>query len=112
MRNYYSAPCFIDITTTKKCNLKCDYCSVSASPSNKNENELSLDDFKRIFKEMDSLNVHRVSLSGGEPFTRSDFFDILDEAVKYKFAKIINSNGTLITDLIAQRLSNYNFDRI
>lgn len=112
MRDFYSAPCLIDMTITKKCNLKCDYCCVESSPDINTEEELSVDEFKILFKEFDELNVHRISLSGGEPFIRSDFFEILEEALKYKFAVVINTNGTLITDEIAKKLSKYKFDRI
>ncbi|WP_291736313.1 radical SAM protein [Clostridium sp.] len=110
MRDFYKSPCFIDITTTKRCNLRCDYCSVSAG--NCYEDELNLEEFKKLFKEVHDLNIHRISLSGGEPFTRSDFFDILNEATKYDYATIINSNGTLITEEIAKKLTRYNFNRI
>lgn len=75
MRDFYKSSCFIDITTRKRCNLRCDYCSVPAE--NCYEYELNLEEFKKLFKEVHDLNMHRISLSGGEPFTRSDFFDIL-----------------------------------
>lgn len=112
MREYYSAPGLVDISVTRRCNLKCEYCSASAGPSFNSDNELTLTDFKRIFEEIDNLNVHRISLSGGEPFVRGDFFDILKEAVKHNFSTVINTNGTLITDEVAKKLSYYDFDRI
>lgn len=112
MRQFYSAPCLIDISITKRCNLCCEYCYASASPQIDSNEELTVEEFKDIFKQIDDLNVHRISLSGGEPFVRNDFFNILEEAVKYKFCTIINTNATLITDSIAKRLTKYNFDRI
>ena len=112
MRNFFTAPALVDIALTNRCNLKCNYCSASSGESTLNNNELTLHDYKTLFKDLDKMNVHRISLSGGEPFVRSDFFEILKETQQYSFAKIINTNGILITDSISKELTKYNFDRI
>lgn len=112
MRKALSAPVLADISLTNRCNLKCDYCYASSGDDNYRVEELTLDNYKSIFKQLDDMNVHRISLSGGEPFVRKDFFEILNEAQKYKFAIIINSNGTLINDKVAEGLKSYRFDRI
>ena len=112
MREYFKTPAIVDISITQKCNLHCDYCSASAGPNAETNNEMSLDDYRRLFKELDDLHVLRVSISGGEPLIREDFFDILEEACKYDYATVINTNGTLITDELAYKLTKYSFDRI
>lgn len=81
----------MDISATKRCNLNCDYCSACAEPGYDSSKELSLEEFKVIFKEINDLNVHRISLAGGEPFVREDFIDILAEATKYRFSTIITN---------------------
>jgi MoaA/NifB/PqqE/SkfB family radical SAM enzyme len=45
-------------------------------------------------------------------FVREDFFEILREAQQYKYAITINSNGTLITEEVAKKLSRYRFNMI
>jgi radical SAM additional 4Fe4S-binding domain len=112
MRKNFSAPVLADISLTNRCNLKCEYCYASAGDECKAEEELTLDKYKELFKQLDDMNVHRISLSGGEPFVRNDFFDILNEAQKYKFAIVINSNGTLISEAVSRKLREYRFDRI
>lgn len=112
MRKFYSSPALIDISLTNRCNLKCEYCYAASSPTELKDKELSIEDYKRLFKELDQLKVHRISLSGGEPFIREDFFEILEEANKYSFAIVINTNGILINDNIATKLTKYRFDRI
>lgn len=112
MRKCLSAPILIDTSITRKCNLNCEYCSASANSTMDTSDELTLEEFKDIFNQIDDLNVHRISLGGGEPLMRKDFFDILGEAVKHRFCTIINTNATLITDSVAQKLTNYDFDRI
>ena len=112
MRKTLTAPVLADIYLTNRCNLKCEYCYASAGDEKYIIEEMTIGDYKKIFEQLDEMNVHRISLSGGEPFERKDFFDILEEAGKYKFAIVINSNGTLISDDIAKRLREYRFDRI
>ena len=58
------------------------------------------------------MDVPRVAVTGGEPFRREDIFEILESFNKYKFTKVLNTNGTLITDKVAKRLSQLNLDRI
>ncbi|MGO1368718.1 MAG: radical SAM protein [Senegalia sp. (in: firmicutes)] len=112
MRDSYEAPALVDISITNRCNLSCEYCYASASPDVEINDELTLSDFKKLFFELDKMNVHRISLSGGEPFIREDFFDILFEAQKYDFAIVINTNGSFITDYFAKKLKKYRFDRV
>lgn len=112
MRKALSAPVLADISLTNRCNLKCEYCYASAGDESYKIDELTLENYKSLFKQLDDMNVHRISLSGGEPFARKDFFEILGEAQKYKFAIVINSNGTMINDKTADELRKYRFDRI
>lgn len=112
MREYLSAPILVDISTTNRCNMRCKYCYASSSPEEDKYSELSKDEFTNLFNELDKMRVHRISLSGGEPFIRNDFFDILSSASKCHFAIVINTNGSLITDSIAYELKKYRFDRI
>jgi len=111
-KRYYSAPALVDISLTRRCNLKCSYCYASGTPDADKNEELHLENFSALFNDLDSINTHRIALSGGEPFMREDFFNILDLTQRHKFAKIINTNGMLIKDDIAKKLSTYDIDRI
>jgi len=109
---FYSSPSLVDISLTKRCNLRCSYCYASAEPEVDKNDELTLCELSALFNNLDDINTHRISLSGGEPFVREDFFDILSLTQKHKFAKIINSNGMLIKEDEAKKLRNFDFDRI
>ena len=50
MRNFFTAPALVDIALTNRCNLKCNYCSASSGESTLNNNELTLHDYKTLFK--------------------------------------------------------------
>ncbi|CEN29469.1 radical SAM/SPASM domain-containing protein [Lactococcus piscium] len=112
MRNYFSTPLLIDVCITNRCNLNCDYCSAESGPFASKKNEMSIEEIDGLFRQFDDLKVPRVAVTGGEPFIREDALDILEKFSKYNFAKVLNTNGTLITDKIARRLSKFNLDRI
>ena len=112
MREYLSASVLADMSLTNRCNFKCAYCYASAGDDAYRVEEMSVEDYKSVFEQLDKMNVHRISLSGGEPFVRKDFFDILAEAERHKFAIVINTNGCLINEEVAKKLRNHRFDRI
>ncbi|WP_246092701.1 radical SAM protein [Terrilactibacillus laevilacticus] len=93
MRKVYNGPALIDIALTNRCNLKCDFCYASAGVNSSAKGEISVSDYDKLFKVFSNMNVLRISLSGGEPFSRRDFFEILERAGKYNFGIIINSMG-------------------
>ena len=112
MRKYYNSPSLVDISVTNRCNLNCDFCYASSSIDESKKNEISIERLSIFFKELDSMNVHRVSITGGEPFIREDIFDILYDFNKFNFAKVLNTNATLIDSNISKKLSKLNLDRI
>jgi SynChlorMet cassette radical SAM/SPASM protein ScmE len=57
-----------------------------------------------FFKELGTLSVQRVTLSGGEVFTRPDLFILIDEIIMNKMRYGLCSNGTLITDEVIASL--------
>lgn len=111
MRNFYKSPSLIDISITNRCNLKCGFC-YAESKVETYSNELNTEELKKIFEEIDKLNVHRVAISGGEPFVRKDIFDIIENFTSHDYSTIINTNATLINDSIAKNLKKYEIDRI
>ncbi len=91
-----SRPRTIDISLTGRCNLRCQYCFYN------NEmialEDLSTEDWFSFFQEIGSLAVRHVTLSGGEVFTRPDFFDLIDGVIENRMRYSILTNGTLITE--------------
>lgn len=61
----------INLSVTDRCNMKCKICNIWKKP----KTELSLNDFKPIFRKFRNLNW--VSFTGGEPFLRNDLVDIV-----------------------------------
>lgn len=87
-----------------ECNLNCKHCRVSE----KNDNEkLSLKEAKSLLSELWYNGTTMLNLSGGEPFLRSDIFEILDFAQKFEDI-VITTNGTLLNEEKCKKLSTYN----
>ncbi|MCF8079084.1 MAG: radical SAM protein [Desulfobacterales bacterium] len=72
-----------------------------------NHDDFTLEEIKRIVKEVARLKIFSVAVFGGEPFIRSDIFDILNEISSYPINLTINTNGTLIDEKIAEKLAPY-----
>lgn len=112
MRDYTPHPLLVDVCVTNRCNLNCSYCSAESGPFASKKGEMTVEKIEELFQELDSMNVPRVGVTGGEPFIRDDILEILRNFDKHKFAKILNTNGNLITDKIAKELSKLQLDRI
>ena len=61
---------------TSRCNQHCPYCY--NEKYSKEFSELTIDDIKKIAKELDLLHISGVTLSGGEPFLHSDLYNVLE----------------------------------
>ena len=88
---------------TGRCNFRCRHCFVSAPDAR--FGELPLEDCLRIIREMAEIGVQAVTLTGGEPLVREDFFRIVDELVKNNIQiTMIATNGALVTDRLLDQL--------
>jgi radical SAM protein with 4Fe4S-binding SPASM domain len=82
---------------TGLCNLNCRHCYME-SPAGR-YGELPLTDMVRFIEQFEQANVICVSLTGGEPFLRTDILDIITILTKKKICiSQIFSNALLITD--------------
>jgi radical SAM protein with 4Fe4S-binding SPASM domain len=100
---------------TERCNLKCLHC-YQGQPS---AEELTFEQLCLIIEQFESLlkklqaqrrakKIHGlINVTGGEPFVRQDFFDLLQqfEEKREYFRFGILTNGTLIDSEVARRLS-------
>ncbi|MDI6723989.1 MAG: radical SAM protein [Methanobacterium sp.] len=98
--------CQLDLTYN--CNLDCIHCYVSKE----NRQEMKKSDIMDILDQLADLGTLYLGLSGGEIFTREDFFEIAEYARELHFALNISTNGTLINNEIADKLSRLNPNRI
>ncbi len=84
---------------TRRCNLRCAHCYISAGPNAETDGELSTDECLRIADEILAINPRPLFiLSGGEPLLRKDLAIIARHAVDGGATVTVGTNGTLLDD--------------
>lgn len=91
--------CHFDLTY--RCNLNCVQCYVVRE----DHPELSTSEIKDILDQLTKAGTLYLTFSGGEIFTREDFFQIAEYARRLHFALKLMTNGTLIDEQIADRVA-------
>ncbi|MCP4718443.1 MAG: radical SAM protein [Desulfobacteraceae bacterium] len=86
-------PLTIDIDITNQCNCACIHCNKFPNTPGK---ELTMEQISILINELYELGVAEISLTGGEPLCRRDWFDIVKSACSYPgLSVILNTNGLL-----------------
>ncbi len=93
-----SAPSFLYLNLTEKCNLRCTHCY--GSFGSKKEGELVKEDFQRIIKELSHLGVFYANICGGEPTQSPYFKDVLHFLQEEKLHYMLTTNGLINTKLL------------
>lgn len=96
---------------TNKCNLRCSHCYQEDYTDSLDMSIQELNDIAdKLFYTLSKWGKKGdISITGGEPFIRKDLFlflEYLDSSEEVSNLDIL-SNGTLITDEIAERLKNF-----
>jgi MoaA/NifB/PqqE/SkfB family radical SAM enzyme len=108
--NYLTAPVFVWWDITRKCNFNCTYCYAHTDAAadgyvfNPDNYELATKEVLTLIKELAELGIFAIYFTGGEPFIRPDFLDILDFAQRNRLAIMLNTNGWFINEPIAKYL--------
>lgn len=95
---------------TIRCNLKCKACYSGGNTSlKKNINdELSLDEYKKLVDDLYDIGIRYFDISGGEPFLCDFLYDLIRYIKTYPDTVVLLvSNGTLIS-----KVKDINFDVI
>lgn len=90
---------------TRTCNLRCLHCYTD-SDARRYAGELSTEQALDVVEDLARFQVPAVLLSGGEPLLRHDFWTLLTAAREKGLRCVLSTNGTLISEEIAQRLKN------
>lgn len=90
---------------TRRCNLKCVHC-YSRSEDLDYRGELSFEEGKALIDDLAAFGSPVILFSGGEPLVRRDILDLIRYAVKSGRRAVVSTNGTLITESLAEQLSD------
>lgn len=99
---------------TYNCSEKCIHCyNIGAAHTDEDINRrdvikgLSLDDYKKIIDQLYDQGLFRVTLTGGDPFSNPDVWDIIDYLYYKEVAFDIFTNGQRITEKCFQLANLY-----
>lgn len=94
---------------TGRCNLYCRHCYMSAPQAK--YGELTTDQCLGIIDQIAAANIGRVSLTGGEPLVREDFWQLVDALRERRIVIAqIYTNGLLVTDALLEQLQARGID--
>ncbi len=84
---------------TKRCNLACAHCYISAGSWHAADDELSTDQCLRILDEILDVNPNpMLILTGGEPLLRDDLETLAERASARGATVVVGTNGTRLTN--------------
>ena len=90
------------IDLTYRCNNRCRHCWLW---SDNGEKELTTEEIIRLINDARALGCREWAISGGEPMLRPDFPEIFDYITSHAKTYSLNTNGTLITEEIAELMT-------
>lgn len=89
---------------TKTCNLECVHCYADAEIRRFN-GELSTEEAEAMIRDLASINVPALLISGGEPFVRPDVLHLAEYAMSLGVRVTFSTNGTLIDEKRAAHIA-------
>ena len=105
---------YVRIAVTDRCNLRCFYCMPAEGiPYEPKAHLLSYEEITRLLSVLGTLGFQKVRFTGGEPFLRKDFMQLLVNTASLEAYKAIHitSNGTLLQQHI-ERLKELGITKI
>lgn len=102
-------PLTLTMELTPYCNFRCVMCYVRLSPDQaKNQGELlNCDQWLRIAEQAKAMGTLNLTLTGGEPFTHPEFWQIYEQLNKMGFLICVLSNGYLINEDVIENFKKY-----
>ena len=104
-------PYEIELDVTYRCNLKCKMCYVPDwnKKNSHSKDSLSTTRIKALIDEFVEIGVKSIVITGGEPLLRNDIYEIIKYISKKGIKGCLQTNGTLLTENIAELLCKNNW---
>ena len=93
-------PLSVHLDLTYRCNERCEHCYLEHD----DRGEMTTAEIRDLLRQFEEAGVFFLTLSGGEPLIRRDFFEILGCARAQRFNVKLKTNGILIRENEARRL--------
>ncbi|MCM8820646.1 MAG: radical SAM protein [Candidatus Omnitrophica bacterium] len=106
----FAEPLMVVWNITGRCNLRCQHCYEDAGILSKGlPAELTEEEKVRVMEEIVKTNIPTFAFAGGEPLMDPTFWNIAEIGKRAGLYMSINTNGTLITEEVAERLKEVGF---
>lgn len=94
---------------TRKCNMNCDFCAISANDKMRPEKEFKLEDIQhKVVPFLQENKPHKMILTGGEPLIKGQIAEITKALRNGVTCPIIlQSNGLALTPELIEQLKEY-----
>ncbi|HXH84290.1 MAG TPA: radical SAM protein [Candidatus Tectomicrobia bacterium] len=93
---------------TRRCNLECAHCYLSAHAGADTRGELTTAECRRVIDEIARVNPHVfLILTGGEPLLRRDLFEVAGYAAGKGFTTVLGTNGVLLREREARLMREH-----
>lgn len=102
-------PIQVSIEVTRRCPLECLHCynNLPMSDADARRREMTTQDHFRLLDELVDIGCFWILYTGGEIFARKDFLEIYTYAKKKGFLITLFTNGTIMTEEIADYLTEW-----
>ena len=97
---------------TDHCNLCCSHCWITPKYSEQPHDGTPLEFLKKAVSEARPLGLQTVKLTGGEPFLYRHLSELIEFLAEEQLSVLIETNGTLITRGMVERLKSCDVDQI
>lgn len=94
---------YLLLNITNICNLACKHCYLG-KPGNL---EIDIDIFEKAVSQFETMGGLKLMISGGEPLLHSRFWELMEILPSYELRVVLLSNGTMIDETAARKLSVY-----
>ena len=103
------------IAVTRKCNLNCSFCHGEGEERHEKntKSEMTVGEIAKMAKIAVGLGIRRIKLTGGEPLTRKDIVEVVEELDKIPDLEDLSmtTNGSLLSSL-AEELCTSGLKRV
>jgi radical SAM protein with 4Fe4S-binding SPASM domain len=102
-------PMQVSIEVTRRCPLECQHCynNLPMGDHEARRREMTTEEHFRMLDELVDMGCFWLLYTGGEIFARKDFLEIYTYAKKKGFLITLFTNGTMITEKIADYLAEW-----
>ena len=102
-------PTDVSWTISNNCNLGCEFCYANHYIARR---DVPIEELIRIANKLKEIGIINTTLTGGEPFLRSDIFDLISYLKEMEFNVSINTNGMLITKSIVNLIQLFKIEKV